>query len=356
MRKKGHRDRGRGTLVIDRQFRGLGRLKRASGTADAKVFKRIDAMLTTLYRNGRIDILQLLAAGKVAPLQVLSYYDRSELDRLPTIETMLPLDPGIFTWVETYRCGDDHRSGLNYAFRGLLKGAKKSATIADLPALLKAARNISMKPRMFNRTRSAAQAYLSDTLGRSHMLYRAVSEIRPLKVESRRGSPITVARARVIAAAMGDAGPMLWSMAMTGMGPKEYWGPWNVRTDRVHVEGTKRAGRVRDVPWVGMVTTPTVLYAAFRRRLLVASTGLTDIKTAAASPYAVTPYDLRRTFANWMEGAGIPRTRRKLYLGHGAGDVTDLYERHEIEAFLTEDGNRLKAYIGVEAPGQVRLA
>jgi hypothetical protein len=58
-----------------------------------------------------------------------------------------------------------------------------------------------------------------------------------------------------------------------------------------------------------------------------------------------TPYDLRRSFANWMEAAGIPRTRRKLYLGHGAADVTDLYERHEVQAFLLEDGRKLRAWI-----------
>ena len=46
-----------------------------------------------------------------------------------------------------------------------------------------------------------------------------------------------------------------------------------------------------------------------------------------------------------MESAGIPRTRRKLYLGHGAADVTDLYERHEVEAFLLEDAKKLTEFL-----------
>jgi integrase len=63
-------------------------------------------------------------------------------------------------------------------------------------------------------------------------------------------------------------------------------------------------------------------------------------------------YDLRRSFAVWMEEAGIPRSRRKSYLGHSAGDVTRLYERRELLAWLQEDAGRLRAYAGavLEAP------
>jgi integrase len=67
-----------------------------------------------------------------------------------------------------------------------------------------------------------------------------------------------------------------------------------------------------------------------------------------ASGETVRPYDLRRTYANWLEAAGVPRTRRKMYMGHGASDVTDLYERHEVERFLAEDAERLRRFVGAE--------
>lgn len=51
----------------------------------------------------------------------------------------------------------------------------------------------------------------------------------------------------------------------------------------------------------------------------------------------MTTYDLRRTYSNWMEAAGILRTRRKLCMWHSAGDVTGGYELHEVSAFLAED-------------------
>ncbi len=350
-----HRDRNRGTPILDRQFRGVGRLKRASGTSDPQLFRLLDAMLTTLYKQGRIDILQALAVGALTPLQVWDRYRLGEIDRLPSADTMLPLDPAVWEWIRTKKCSTHHRAGLTYAFRALLRGAKKNATVADLPALLRNLRRKTDTPRMFNRIRSAAQAYISEHIGQSHWLYGQVREIKSLEVDRQEGRPLTVARARELVAQMGDAGPMLWSMAITGMGPGEYWGRWNVLADRVHIKGTKREGRVRDVPYVGPVVTPTMPYPRFRRALLLASTGLPTAVAASKSPLAVRVYDLRRTFTNWMEAAGIVRTRRKLYLGHKAGDVTDLYERHEVAGFLVEDGAKLRHYLGVGDPPRMRL-
>ena len=43
--------------------------------------------------------------------------------------------------------------------------------------------------------------------------------------------------------------------------------------------------------------------------------------------------------------AQIPRTRRRLYLGHGSADVTDRYEKHELSEYLVRDSERIRAYI-----------
>jgi integrase len=60
---------------------------------------------------------------------------------------------------------------------------------------------------------------------------------------------------------------------------------------------------------------------------------------------AVHAYDLRRSFANWMEAAGIPRTRRKLYMGHGAKDISTSTSVTKSTAFLADDGRKLRAWI-----------
>ena len=66
-------------------------------------------------------------------------------------------------------------------------------------------------------------------------------------------------------------------------------------------------------------------------------------------------YDLRRTYANWLEAAGIARTRRRLYMGHSAGDVTGLYELHEVAASLADDAKKLRAFAGLGEPTGLRL-
>jgi len=117
----------------------------------------------------------------------------------------------------------------------------------------------------------------------------------------------------------------------------ERWGKFTVERDRVRIHGTKTRGAERVVPRISgnhPGQPPALSYRAFREALAEASDG------------QMTPYDLRRTYATWLEAAGIPRTRRRLYLGHGNQDVTDIYEWHEVTKFLEEDAEKLRAYLG----------
>ena len=69
----------------------------------------------------------------------------------------------------------------------------------------------------------------------------------------------------------------------------------------------------------------------------------------------IEPYDLRRCFSRWMESAGVPRIRRKMYMGHAVGDVTELYERHEVEAYLVADAAKVRAWLGMPEPAAAPL-
>ena len=64
----------------------------------------------------------------------------------------------------------------------------------------------------------------------------------------------------------------------------------------------------------------------------------------------ITPYDLRRTYMKWLELAVIPRTRRRLYMGHGAKDVSDLYETYEVTEFLIADAKKIRIALGLVEP------
>jgi integrase len=341
-----HRTNKRGTYTLDRQFRGVGRIKRASGTNDPALFKLVDAMLGTLAQAGRIDILQAIKNGTLTPLEVWSRFRLQELERLPTVETMVGLKPALEEWVATAEASDWHRASRKYSVAAILRLALKDATVQDLPRVLRSYQKKAKGAPTFNRTRAAMLAFVRDTIGQSHPIYAKIREIRVRTEKRREGNPQTVKQVTALAEKLHPAhAAIAWSMALTGMGPGELWGNWTQHKDRIHIRGTKRAGRVRDIPLVRPIGRPTRTYRAFLLAL------------GAASDETVLPYDLRRTFANWMEEAGIPRTRRKMYLGHGNADVTDLYERHDVERFLGEDGEKMRALLG-DAPVRagIRLA
>ena len=48
------------------------------------------------------------------------------------------------------------------------------------------------------------------------------------------------------------------------------------------------------------------------------------------------------------------RIRRKIYMGHAVADVTELYERHEVEAYRSADAKRLREWVDLPEPFRTR--
>jgi integrase len=117
-------------------------------------------------------------------------------------------------------------------------------------------------------------------------------------------------------------------------------GPSRAVCGGLHIDGTKRQSRVRDVPlWVSWLPLVPVRsrsrFVTLWRANLGAELGI---------------YDLRRSFAVWMDDAGIPRSRQRLYMGHAVGDMTGLYQTRELLSWLPEDALRLKQFAGHLVP------
>lgn len=354
-----HRDRRGGTFRIDRRFPHVGRIARASGTTDPRTFRAIDATLDALYAAGRLDVLRGIQSGLLKPLQVLEAFRANRLEALPSAEMMAPLAPAVAAWLDAVK-----HPGTRASYKSALARLKApdGAKMGDLPALLstfRAAADAADHRRAFNLTKAAAQSFVRATLGKAHAMYAALRGVESLprrtKVQRR---PLSVPELDALCAALAAApsrhGPTVEGlpaeaarvamvMATSGMHAEELWGRWEVGTDRVRVHGTKREARDRDVPRVLDVTwwralDPRLTPKGFAGRL--------DRACAAGLPFRVTPYDLRRTFANLMEDAGVKRTMRRLYMGHEARDVTDLYEwRALLTAQLSEDAERIRRYI-----------
>lgn len=330
------------TLVIDRRFRGVGRIKKATGTKIPAVKKKLEKMLDTLYAEGRLELMRLIRDGTLSLLEVHDAYQRKALEQLPTGLTIAPLVAAMQAWVDGLKvpteASDDHVRAIRQTIL-YTKRARADATIADAPAVLDGLRDSlgADSPRSFNLLRSHYMAFTRAKLKRNHAVWLACSAVEPRKIPKKTErpalNPIEV-RNWFPAPATDNLDAVAWSMVTTGMHQKEYWGRWEIKADRIVVHGTKREGRVRSIP---LIQAPAVPPWKHRR---------TFENELRERTRAFTPYDLRRTYARWMESAGIPRTRRRMYMGHGAKDVTDLYEEHDLAGYLVEDAQRMQAWLG----------
>lgn len=334
----------RGSFIIDRRTR-VGRIAVASGTNHVPTFKRLNEMVTTLNETGRADLLRSLRDGELSPLAVYEAFRVNELHKLPTSEVMKSLRGEMLKWIEGTDCSAAQKAAHKTAMTKLTEYSK---VVADLPRCLQAYRESCRKaktPSQFNRVRASTLAFIRDTLKRSHRLY---GEVRDVPLMKEKKSPerhiLSWVEVQAIAPKLEDARDRaaLYGMVLTGMGPKEWYiDGWKLSDGRITIHGEKRASRARIVPAVR-----TLRYASpqpqsdvgrererrrFGERLL--------------SVAGIRPYDLRRTYANWLESAGIARTRRIAYLGHSGGDVTSIYERHEVDQFLAEDASRIEAFL-----------
>jgi integrase len=338
----------RGNLNIDRSFRSVGRIKRSTGTRNKTLARQLDAMLTTLWQAGRVDILNAIKAGPkkggLSILDVWSRYRVQELDRLPTVETLKPLASSLRHWLRTAKTGAHNKQGRASAVRAILALAPKDAGVQHLPEIL---RGYETGPSMFNRTRAAMLAFLRDTpgIGKRHKLHDMVADVRPMREARKAGARLTPDEVGLLAEKMLPYDREVWSLATTGMRTKsEYFdGQWTVeQTDAgsyvVKIHGTKTESAQRMVPHCWPVLPPQIGYEQFRRLMHKATGG------------KVRPYDLRGTYATWLEEVGIPLSRVKAYLGHSMRTPTDYYTRKDVREFLVSDAEKLRAYIGGSTP------
>jgi hypothetical protein len=354
-----HRSNQRGTYRIDRILPPpIGRIARASGTTDPQVFAAIvgtripgrgrrPGMLDLLHTPlRRYDLLRGIRDGQLTAAQVHAAWVAGELATLEVRGTEQPLKPALEAWLEQRPNGDTRRG-----YRGELVRAgalKAGLPIAELPALLRAYREACQGKRVFrafNLARAAALAFLRDGFGTRSAVYAEVKDLRPLARTAPRRLPPALTHAEFLALCAklpAEAARCAQGMAYTGMNPKEYWGRWADLGDRIHVEGTKRAGRVRDVPRLAPLAPPAISRATFQRQL------------RAAAPH-VSPKHCRNFFARWCDEAGIPAWRRESYLGHGVRRMEELYPRADVERFLAEDGPRLATYLALRTKDTLRL-
>ena len=335
------RSNHRGTLVLKRKFPGLRLIRRATGTTNPRTFAAIDRMCTVLWDAARLDLLDALATGRIHPMTMYERFRAGHLSTLPSADVLPALVDTLRDWLEASEVSRETQRGRRNVLVVVTRLAP-TGTLGDLPDVLRTYRaQAAAHPRAFNLARATLQAFLRDHLGKSHALYAALSDVPALRYRpSRRGRPFSPDQLRGLMKAMGHPhGLMAWTMATTGMGPKEYWEDgFEVTPHGVAIHGQKRASRERVVPRVSVTTAPQV------------SRGRWQIRFRQQAP-GRSPYDLRRTFSNLLVEAGIPANRRQHYMGHGPRSMTELYEQPEILRWLDEDGAALRLILGEPEAG-----
>lgn len=326
----------KGTLVIKLRIPGCDPIRRLSGTHDRKMRVKLVRMLKTLHEQGRDDLVNAVAKGTLKPLQLYNKWKFSRLEDLPHADE-LPRFADVWpAWLAGFEVSDFHLASCEGYCRRLAATMDPDATLTALPDAVKNYRNAYRHaPRSFNHARTTVMALLRDTLGRRHRLWLDVADIPTLKVRPTRAKhPLQPDALRELVRKLGEPyGPMAWTMATTGMGWLEYSGTWEREGVGLRIHGTKTAGRDRLIPLVSLLHPCEGTIYAFRWHLTKHGNG-------------VTPYDLRRTFTSLMVDAGVPRPRRKLYLGHEPEDITALYEQQEVVEYLTKDAERMRAVLG----------
>jgi hypothetical protein len=364
------------SLPIDVRIPGIGRVKKRSGVYTKAERDDLVAMLRLLPKQGHVELVRDVQAGRRSLLELYAHFTAGTLAQLHGPQDDQSLGPLLDDWLDHARCADGTRQNRRDAFRALRPDGRRTYRLRDLPSMLAVYRDrceAAGYPRAFNIAKTCVQAFVRDKAGGQRTpLALAVADIPSLRErqESRAGLPLLEALA--VRDALGvQAGRAWWSMCLTGMGLKEYWTDgWRVEADHIHITGAKVVrrgvdaafGRVRDVPLVDTPVRPEITRRGFatavrrlseRRLREVLRVQLERDPTAAElaaarrdpGPWKVTPYQARKTFARWMEAAGIPRVRREIYRGHGKRDIGDLYERHEITADLQEDARRMRALL-----------
>lgn len=329
---------GRGGYTVKKKFRGVPMIRRSIGSRDTDTAARVELMYEALYEQGRVDILEAIAYGRLHPLTALAQWRQGKELTMPAYEVALTLEEAWRVWEDKIP-GTDHRASIGTTRRALR--IPREATIEALPDLLvKYTERAAKKVRSVNLARAHVRAFLRDTVGVSHALYLRVKDMRPLKRKPReRGTPhplpAILALVPPMNALLPGAGDMMWTMAVTGMGNKEYWHDGFVSAvGCVSIHGQKRDGRKRDVPrWDDApLVQPVCWEGKFRDLLREASSGTVAI------------YDLRRSFARWCEEAGIIESNRDAYLGHGPKTITQLYTFGQLPGQLAGDATLLRTY------------
>jgi hypothetical protein len=298
----------------------------------------LDTMLNHLKRTGNVGLWKGLADQRVNPVSLYQHYLRGDLDGVVLVERVQSAKDTLLAWaegIERPTTRKSYRQYVNDLFRD-----HPHATLDQLPEVLQRVRERYRRRgqrNSFGQCKKVALAYSSRTYGRYSALWRALANVQGLETSSHvhSGKARSVADVFDTVKAMKQPyGRYFISMCLLGTGTSEYLRDgFTVHDHWVTIHGQKNTSR--------------------ERRTMLLYDGLVkpkpDRKPFDRALHEVQPtwtlYDARRCFSHWCEMASIPIVRIKTYMGHAAGNISELYRQHEIDDYLLADAELLVRYI-----------
>lgn len=332
-----HRVSEGGSYRIDRRFKGVGRIARASGTTSVKRFRAIDNLLTELYEDGKLDVLRAIRDGTITPLEV---YSASRTGRIPYVASEIVLHqklwPAVEDWLPTCARSGATRDRYRQSMDRLRESGplRKNALVRDL-ARVDWRGVLDDWPNSgadFNRMRGTVSRFLTMTLGdKQHPFRRKVMSSFPRGRESRGRVPeIDVGRFWAIMEHVPEGlVPCYVTLAVTGLRVKsEYCAlkEHHLRplTREVKVPGTKTEGSAdvvrvgdRSWPWIVRAVPAPLGYDSLYRYWREACQ-----KVGAEGLWM---HDLRHFYAQQLIEAGRPEASVQSSLRHETADMTRRY-------------------------------
>lgn len=340
---------GRGSAVIDRTFKGIGRIARATGTDDVETVNAMKVMLSELYKTGRWNFLEAIRDGKLTMLQVYEKWTTQSLNQNPTVEGMLPAEETLRNWANAYDGITEHtRDNYLYNIGQLMKLAKADATVSDIPSILKKYKERCKKKdvaRQFNNTRNTVRSFLKDTFSAFHPLYQEV--VATAALNERPKNPNKAYPITDILALEKKVSPKVWQTVwtcyLTGVGYKEFKNGLKDCDTHIFVTGdkVKDGRRNRTIPRIEKPLTLVPLIAEKRLRINLGK--VSDIGI----------YELRHSYSLLLREAGVPDLRVRQYMGHLPKNLTDAYGEAEMTTFLSADAEKVRAYITKHREGKI---
>jgi len=340
---------GRGTLPIQKQYKGVGVIRVASGTTDPKTYVKILQTMDELYNVGNLTTLESIRDRVISPIELLVKVKDQGVHVVQNVDNSATLIPSIWEWLETYDIKEATRRGYKSHLEGFVNSCKGTDTIRDLPARLEKYRKTCQKKgihRSFNQCRAVLMAFTKSQFKRKSQVYQDVREIDTLNVVRKvMNDAVSVLDIVKFTSQMKpEYSEMVWSLCYSGMRKGEYLSEndteWVIEGDRLKVlknnpgHGNKGFTRISILPFP--IEVPKRGEKQFRREIDRANT-LCQLN--------VTPHTLRKCFSHWCSEAGIPWVRKNAYMGHVNNTISDIYEKHDVERFLKEDAEKFRGYV-----------